>query len=207
MRIKRLLDVTAASIGLVLMSPVLLVTWIGVRLSLGPPALFRQTRVGEGGQFFEMVKFRTMSNDIDDQGDLLADEERTGSLGAFLRSTSIDELPELWNVIKGDMSLVGPRPLLPEYLARYSAQQARRHEVPAGLTGLAQISGRNELSWAERFEVDVFYVDNRSLWLDMKILATTLLRVLSRADTGHEGELTSPEFLGDEQLVAGGGSQ
>jgi lipopolysaccharide/colanic/teichoic acid biosynthesis glycosyltransferase len=196
-RLKRLIDVIGASVGLLVTWPVLLLAWVGVRRSLGPPAIFRQTRTGQEGELFKMVKLRTMSNEVDAHGELLPDDERMTPLGSFLRSTSIDELPELFNVLKGDMSLVGPRPLLPEYLPRYNARQARRHDVPAGLTGLAQISGRTELCWNERFELDVQYVDNRSLRVDLKIMAKTVRKVLSRSDTGHDGEITGPEFFGD----------
>ncbi len=198
MRIKRATDIALATIGLVLVSPVLAAAAFAIRVRMGSPVLFRQTRTGMNGELFTLIKFRTMTNSAGSDGELLSDDARITRLGRFLRETSIDELPELFNVLRGDMSLVGPRPLLPEYLPRYSAEQARRHEVPAGLTGLAQVSGRNELAWDDRFALDVEYVDTRSLRLDLQILARTVLAALRRENIGHRGELTSPEFSGNE---------
>jgi lipopolysaccharide/colanic/teichoic acid biosynthesis glycosyltransferase len=170
---------------------VALLTW----LTVGRPVFFRQTRPGLGGKLFTLVKFRTMSDSYD-AGGLLSDESRITRLGAVLRRTSLDELPELWNVLKGDMSLVGPRPLLIEYLDRYTPQQARRHEVKPGITGLAQVSGRNALSWEDRLALDVWYVDHWSLWLDLKILARTVWQVSARRGISAPGHATMPEFKG-----------
>lgn len=179
-------------------SPVLLCVALLARRRLGSPVLFRQTRPGKEGRPFEMLKFRTMTNARDSQGQLLPDADRMTPFGHFLRSSSLDELPELWNVLKGDMSLVGPRPLLMEYLPLYSAEQARRHEVRPGLTGWAQINGRNALSWEEKFALDVWYVDNRSLWLDIKIILLTIVSVLKRSGISAEGEATMPRFSGTQ---------
>ena len=177
---KRLFDILCSALALLLLSPVLLVVFILVRARLGKPALFRQERPGLHGRPFTMVKFRTMLDARDAQGNPLPDSARLTRFGRLLRATSLDELPELWNVLKGDMSLVGPRPLLTEYLVLYSPEQARRHETRPGVTGWAQINGRNALSWEEKFRLDVWYVDNRSLWLDMKILFLTVKKVLVR---------------------------
>jgi sugar transferase EpsL len=193
---KRLLDILVASTVLVLMSPVLVLVAVLVATRLGRPVLFRQKRPGLHGEPFEMVKFRTMSNDRNANGELLPDDMRLGSFGRFLRKTSLDEFPELWNVLKGDMSLVGPRPLLMRYLDRYTPEQARRHEVRPGITGWAQVNGRNALSWEEKFKHDVWYVDNRSFMLDMKILWRTLWNVLSGSNTSADGHATMPEFMG-----------
>lgn len=193
---KRLMDILGSFFGLVLLSPVLIVVSILVRLKLGSPILFTQVRPGLGGKPFKMMKFRTMTDERDEEGDLLPDEARLTRFGAFLRSTSLDELPELINVLKGDMSLVGPRPLLMEYLPLYSERQYRRHEVRPGITGWAQINGRNALSWDEKFELDVWYVENRSLWLDIKILFLTVLKVVKRDGISHGGEATMPKFTG-----------
>lgn len=190
MSAKRLLDLALTLPGLLLLSPLLLLTALAVRLALGPGVLFRQQRPGLRGRPFNILKFRSMRSG---QG---SDAERLTPFGRFLRSTSLDELPELLNVLRGDMSLVGPRPLLMDYLPRYSPQQARRHEVRPGITGWAQINGRNALSWEEKFALDVWYVDNRSLWLDLRILARTLLCVLRRQGISAAGEATMPEFLG-----------
>lgn len=196
--LKRALDIVVAAVGLVLLSPVIaLVAW-RVRRELGSPVLFRQVRPGLDGKPFEMVKFRTMKDAKDTRGNPLPDEERLTPFGQFLRSTSLDELPELWNVLKGDMSLVGPRPLLMEYLPLYSAEQARRHEVRPGVTGWAQINGRNTLSWDEKFKLDVWYVDNRSLWLDIKILFLTVKKVLVRDGVSADGEATMSKFTGND---------
>jgi sugar transferase EpsL len=170
---KRLFDIVISITALVLMAPVMVVVAAVIAVKLGTPVLFRQQRPGLHGEPFEMVKFRTMSDARDANGELLPDEERLGGLGKFLRKTSLDEFPEFWNVLKGDMSLVGPRPLLMRYLERYTREQARRHEVPPGITGWAQVNGRNALSWEEKFEHDVWYVDNRSFWLDIRILVVS----------------------------------
>ncbi|MGB1557618.1 MAG: sugar transferase [Oceanococcaceae bacterium] len=203
---KRLLDILAASSGLLLLSPVLLLLAVCVRSRIGRPVLFRQRRPGLGGRAFEMVKFRTMTEARDDQGELLPDAERLPAFGRFLRSTSLDELPELWNVLRGDMSLVGPRPLLMEYLPLYSAEQARRHEVRPGITGWAQVNGRNALSWEEKFELDVWYVDHRSLWLDLRILWLTLSKVLRREGISAAGEVTMGRFQGSGTSGQQGGA-
>ena len=196
MDLKRLFDIAASSAGLVATSPILIGAALGVRLKLGAPVLFRQTRPGYRGEPFVIYKFRTMSDERGPDGELLPDEERLGRFGKFLRSTSIDELPELFNVLKGDMSLVGPRPLLMQYLPLYSEEQARRHEVRPGITGWAQINGRNAIRWEEKFELDVWYVDNHSLGLDFKILALTLWKVIRRDGISQEGQATAAYFKG-----------
>lgn len=193
---KRLMDVAGSTVGLILFSPVFLVTAIIVRIYLGSPVLFRQRRPGLNGNPFTLVKFRTMSDARDENGDLLPDDSRIGNIGKFLRNSSLDELPELWNVLRGEMSLVGPRPLRMEYLTRYSAEQARRHEVKPGITGMAQVNGRNLLTWEKRFELDVWYVDHHTIWLDISILVKTVISVLSRHGVSAEGHATMPEFLG-----------
>lgn len=194
--IKRLFDVLGAVVGLVLLSPlIVLVAW-QVRRHLGSPILFRQTRPGLHAQPFQMIKFRTMRDAVDAQGKVLPDAERMTALGTFLRAASLDELPELWNVLRGDMSLVGPRPLLMEYLSLYSPGQARRHEVKPGITGWAQVRGRNTLSWEEKFAMDIWYVDNHSLWLDLKILVLTIQKVVIREGISAQGEATMPKFTG-----------
>jgi len=187
----RLVSVATSVAILVFLLPVYALVSVIILLVLGQPILFRQTRAGLHGQPFTLYKFRTMSDQRDAQGNLLPDNQRLTKLGRFLRATSLDELPQLWNVLKGDMSIIGPRPLLAEYLPRYSKQQMRRHEVKPGLTGWAQINGRNALSWEQKFELDVWYIDHRSLALDLKILALTVLRVL-RSD----GHATMSEFTG-----------
>ena len=197
-RLKRALDILAASAGLVVLAPVLLLVAVLVRLKLGRPVLFRQARGGYRGRTFEVFKFRTMTDARDDQGRLLPDARRLTRFGRLLRSTSLDELPQLFNVLRGDMSLVGPRPLTAVYLPRYSPEQARRHEVRPGITGWAQVNGRNGLSWPERFRYDVWYVDHRCLRLDLKILLLTALRVFRREGISSEGEATAPEFLGND---------
>jgi len=193
---KRLMDIALAGGSLLLLLPLLIVLSLLIRSKMGPPVIFRQVRPGLNGAPFEMLKFRTMRDAIDAHGAQLPDAERLTPFGRFLRSTSLDELPELWNVLKGDMSLVGPRPLLMEYLPRYSAEQARRHEVRPGLTGWAQINGRNALSWDEKFALDVWYVDNRSMKLDLQILWLTVLKVLQRDGISADGEATMPKFQG-----------
>lgn len=196
---KRAFDITAAAIGLVLLSPVLLITAVLVRQKIGNPVLFRQTRPGLKGEPFEIRKFRTMTEAVDENGQLLPDEERMTKLGQTLRSTSLDELPELLNVIRGEMSLVGPRPLVMRYLDRYTPEQARRNLARPGITGLAQVKGRNALSWEDRFELDVQYVDNWSFLLDLKILVWTVGTVLRRDGINTEGHATAPEFMGSEE--------
>lgn len=195
--LKRFFDVGISATVLVLLSPVMAVVAWQIRRQMGAGVLFRQVRPGLNGEPFEMVKFRTMKDAVDAEGNLLPDAERMTSLGRFLRSTSLDELPELWNVLKGDMSLVGPRPLLMEYLPLYSPEQLRRHEVRPGLTGWAQVNGRNALGWQQKFELDVWYVDNRSWWLDMKILFLTVKLVLMRDGISAEGEATMSRFTGN----------
>lgn len=196
--IKRVLDFTAALAGLMVLSPLLLVLAALVRCKLGSPVLFKQDRPGLNSQIFTMYKFRTMTDVRNEQGELLPDEERLPPFGRFLRSTSLDELPELINVLKGDMSLVGPRPLLARYLQRYSPMQARRHEVRPGITGWAQVNGRNAISWEEKFAHDVWYVDNFSFALDLKILAMTFWKIIKREGISQEGEATMAEFMGTE---------
>ncbi|MBH0096346.1 sugar transferase [Psychrobacter sp. NZS113] len=196
--IKRLFDITAATTALLVLSPVYAITAYKVSKNLGSPVLFRQTRPGLHGQSFEMIKFRSMKDSADTDGNLLEDAERLTGFGKALRNTSLDELPELWNVIKGDMSLVGPRPLLMEYLPLYSEEQARRHKVRPGITGYAQINGRNAIGWQERFELDNWYVDNQSLWLDIKILLKTVKKVIVKDGVSAEGEATMSKFTGNE---------
>lgn len=193
---KRALDVFGAVAGLLALSPLLLALALLIRWRMGAPVLFRQTRPGLHGEPFKMVKFRTMRDATDAAGRPLPDAERLTGLGRFLRATSLDELPELWNVARGEMSLVGPRPLLMEYLPLYSAFQARRHEVRPGITGWAQVNGRNALGWDDKFALDVWYVDNRSLRLDLRILGLTLLKVLRRDGISAAGEATMPRFTG-----------
>lgn len=194
---KRLSDILIALVALLVFAPILLVVAILVRLLLGKPVLFRQLRPGKGGRPFTLIKFRTMLDSSDAEGRQRPDEERLTRFGRFLRSTSLDELPELWNVLRGDMSLVGPRPLLMQYLPRYSPEQARRHDVRPGLTGWAQVNGRNALSWPEKFALDLWYVENRSLWLDLKILLLTVKQVVFRHGISAEGAATMPEFMGN----------
>lgn len=194
--VKRIFDILGAGIGLALLSPVLLILVVLIRRQMGSPVLFRQTRPGKDGKPFEMMKFRTMRDATGKDGELLPDTARLTPLGRALRSSSLDELPELWNVLKGDMSLVGPRPLLMEYLPLYSPEQARRHDVRPGITGWAQINGRNAISWDEKFALDVWYVDNRGLWLDLKIIWLTIRKVLKREGISAAGEATMPKFRG-----------
>ena len=194
--VKRTFDILGAGIGLTLLSPVLLILVILIRRQMGSPVLFRQTRPGKDGKPFEMMKFRTMRDATGPDGELLPDTARLTPLGQTLRSSSLDELPELWNVLKGDMSLVGPRPLLMEYLPLYSPEQARRHDVRPGITGWAQINGRNAISWDEKFTLDIWYVDNRGLWLDLKIIWLTIRKVLKREGISAAGEATMPKFKG-----------
>lgn len=194
--IKRLFDIVVSFIALILLSPIFVVTALLVGKNLGKPVLFRQRRPGKDGKIFEMFKFRTMLNDKNLDGEPLPDEQRLTPFGDKLRATSLDELPELWNVLKGDMSLVGPRPLLVEYLELYSPEQARRHNVKPGLTGWAQVNGRNAVSWQQRFEMDVWYVDNRSFWLDIKILLQTVKIVLRKDNISQDGHVTMESFKG-----------
>ena len=193
---KRVVDLVLSLILLVLSFPALLVCSILVRLTMGSPVFFVQKRPGRNNNIFSLIKLRTMQNFKDEGGFLLPDKDRLTRLGRFLRSTSIDELPELWNVVIGEMSLVGPRPLLPQYLTRYSEKQSRRHEVLPGLTGLAQINGRNNLNWVRKFELDVQYVDNISFFFDIKIICITIFRILLRKNISKRGHSTTTEFLG-----------
>jgi lipopolysaccharide/colanic/teichoic acid biosynthesis glycosyltransferase len=196
--IKRTLDILLSGITLVVFSFPLFVIVCIVRVNLGSPVFFHQVRPGLNGKSFKMIKFRTMTNASAPNGELLADTERLTSVGGFLRSTSLDELPELWNVIRGDMSLVGPRPLLLEYLPLYSEEQSKRHDVRPGITGWAQVNGRNTLSWEDKFSLDVWYTENRSVWLDMKILFLTVKQVFSRRGINAAGEATMSKFRGSQ---------
>jgi len=193
---KRIFDVFFSLLGLLVLSPVILWVIVKIKRNLGSPVLFRQVRPGLDGQPFEMVKFRTMRDAFDASGAPLSDAERMTKFGAFLRATSLDELPELWNVLKGDMSLVGPRPLLMEYLPLYSERQSRRHAVRPGVTGWAQVNGRNSISWEDKFDLDLWYVSNRSLLLDIKIILLTLKKVVKRDGISAEGEVTMSKFTG-----------
>ena len=197
--LKRLLDIVIASSALVLLSPVYAFVAYKVRKNLGSPVLFRQVRPGLNGKPFEMIKFRSMKDAVDAQGNPLPDSERLTPFGQMLRSSSLDEMPELWNVIKGEMSIVGPRPLLMEYLPLYNEQQAQRHNVRPGITGYAQVNGRNAISWKKKFELDTWYVENRSLWLDFKIMLKTVQKVLSKDDISAEGEATMSKFTGTSE--------
>jgi len=192
--LKRFMDVVASLALIILLSPVLLTAALAVALTMGRPVLFRQKRTGLRGRIFTLYKFRTMTDAKDEDGNLLPDEKRITRVGRLLRSTSIDELPELFNVLKGDMSLVGPRPLLPEYLPFYNSTQARRHEVKPGITGWAQINGRNLISWDKKFEYDVWYVDHRSFWLDLWILLVTIVKVIKREGISEAGQATVRPF-------------
>lgn len=205
--IKRIVDMTMSGIGVIVLSPLLVIISVIILIQMGRPVFFKQMRPGLNGKPFDMYKFRTMTNAKDKQGYPLPDEQRLTRLGRFLRSTSLDELPELFNVLKGDMSLVGPRPLLMQYLDRYTPEQARRHEVKPGITGWAQVNGRNAITWEEKFALDVWYVDNWSLWLDMKIMAMTVVKVLKREGINAVGEATMPEFLGDHEEQYGSAHQ
>lgn len=195
---KRLLDIIVAAAGLLLLSPLMVLIGILVRFDLGSPILFRQLRPGRDTKPFLMIKFRTMRDAQDSAGQPLSDAERLTRFGRFLRATSLDELPELWNVLKGDMSLVGPRPLLMEYLPRYSMEQLRRHELRPGITGWAQVNGRNALDWPEKLALDIWYVDHQTFWLDLKILMLTVLKVVARDGISAAGEATMPKFQGNE---------
>ena len=195
---KRFFDFSATAFGLLVLALPLLLLALLVRTKLGSPVFFRQTRPGLHGKPFEMVKFRTMTDARDAGGQLLPDSERLPPFGHFLRSSSLDELPELWNVLKGEMSLVGPRPLLMEYLPLYTPQQYRRHEVRPGVTGWAQVNGRNAISWEEKFALDVWYVENQSFWLDVKILLLTVKKVLVKDGISASGEATMTKFTGSK---------
>jgi len=196
---KRIFDVVVAACALVVLAPILaLIAW-QVRRNLGSPVLFRQQRPGLNGKPFTLIKFRTMRDTLSDNGQPLPDEARLTPFGTFLRSTSLDELPELWNVLKGDMSLVGPRPLLMQYLPLYNAWQWRRHLVRPGITGWAQVNGRNQLGWQEKFRMDVWYVDNRSFWLDLRILYLTIKQVLARDGINATGHATVEYFTGNRE--------
>ncbi len=201
---KRLFDFTVALLGLIFLAlPLLLLIYL-IRTKLGSPVFFRQLRPGLNGQPFEMVKFRTMTDQRDASGQVLSDAMRLTAFGQFLRASSLDELPELWNVLKGDMSLVGPRPLLMEYLPLYSPEQYRRHEVRPGVTGWAQVNGRNALGWEEKFKLDVWYVDNCSFWLDLKIIFLTVKKVFLREGISAEGEATMSKFEGSVDHIKNG---
>ncbi|MFV8435455.1 sugar transferase [Vibrio owensii] len=196
---KRSFDMVIALMVLVLLAPVIIILAIIIRRKLGSPILFRQTRPGLNGKPFEMVKFRTMKDAVDQQGNPLPDSERMTPFGDKLRNSSLDELPELWNVLKGEMSLVGPRPLLMQYLPLYSKEQSRRHDVRPGVTGWAQINGRNAISWEEKFALDVWYVDNKTLWLDIKILFMTVKKVFVKEGISADGHVTIEPFKGSEE--------
>lgn len=196
--LKRTFDIFAAFFGLMILSPIMVFLAWKIRKKLGSPVLFRQVRPGLNGAPFEMVKFRTMRDAEDDEGRQLPDSERMTSFGSFLRSSSLDELPELWNVLKGDMSLVGPRPLLMEYLPLYTPEQYRRHDVRPGITGWAQINGRNSLSWEDKFKFDTWYVDNRTISLDVKIIFLTLKKVVVKEGIAADGEATMSKFTGQK---------
>lgn len=195
---KRLFDIIVSFIALVLLSPILFIVSRKVANNLGSPVLFKQSRPGLNSNIFEMVKFRSMRDAVDVNGDILPDNERLTPFGEKLRSTSLDELPGLWSVLKGDMSLVGPRPLLVEYLPLYSNEQAKRHNVRPGITGWAQVNGRNAISWEEKFKFDVWYVENQSFWLDIKILFLTVKKVFIKDGISAEGEVTMSKFTGGE---------
>ncbi len=195
---KRLLDIIVSFLSLILLSPIVLVISYRVKQELGTPILFQQPRPGLNKQVFSLIKFRSMKNGFAPQGQALPDAERLTHFGRKLRNSSLDELPSLWSVLKGDMSLVGPRPLLVEYLPLYSKEQARRHEVKPGITGWAQVNGRNAISWQEKFELDVWYVNNQSFWLDIKILFLTIKKVFKQADISADGEATMTKFTGNK---------
>lgn len=205
--LKRAFDIAVAGLGLIVASPVLLIVFLFVRARLGAPAIFSQDRPGLHGRIFRIHKFRTLTNERDAKGELLPDAARMTPFGRALRATSLDELPELWNVLKGDMSLVGPRPLLVQYLPLYSPEQARRHDVRPGITGWAQINGRNATSWEERFRLDVWYVDHRSLKLDLNILAATVAKVVKREGISAEGAATMPPFTGSDERATRPGNE
>ena len=196
---KRIFDIFVVLISLPLLIPIYFLVILVVKIKLGSPIFFKQPRPGLGGEVFNIHKFRTMTNECDSNGVLLSDSKRLTQFGKFLRSTSLDELPSLWSVLKGDMSLVGPRPLLVEYLPLYSERQSKRHEVRPGITGWAQVNGRNSISWDEKFELDVWYVDNQSIWLDVKILWLTVKKVIVRDGITTQGDVTMPIFRGSKK--------
>lgn len=198
--IKRFFDIFSSLLAIIVLSPLLLITAILVRIKLGSPVLFKQERPGKDEKIFTLMKFRTMTDERDENGELLPDEVRLTKFGKFLRSTSIDELPELFNILKGDMSVIGPRPLLVKYLPRYNEYQHRRHEVRPGLSGWAQVNGRNAISWQEKFNLDVEYVDNYSFFMDIKILFMTVINVLKRDGINSETSATMEEFMGNEEV-------
>lgn len=197
--IKRIFDIFISAVIILLLAPAITLIALQIRRNIGAPILFKQERPGANGKPFYMIKFRTMTDSLDSNGNLRADSERITKFGSFLRSTSLDELPELWNVLKGDMSLVGPRPLLTEYLELYTPEQARRHEVRPGITGWAQVNGRNAISWEDKFKLDVWYVDNRTFWLDLKILVMTIKKVFQRDGISAEGHVTVEKFRGSSK--------
>jgi len=199
--IKRIFDIIISSVLLIVLSPVLLLLAVVIAITMGRPVIFSQLRPGLHGNLFAMYKFRTMTNAKDAQGKFLPDAVRLTALGRFLRSTSLDEFPEFYNVLKGEMSLIGPRPLLPEYLARYTPRQARRHEVLPGITGWAQINGRNTISWEDKFEMDVWYVDHRTFWLDMQIFFLTIYKIVRREGISSKGEATMQVFTGEKAEI------
>lgn len=196
---KRLLDLVCSLAAIIILSPILLLTALLVRIKLGSPVIFKQQRPGMNEKIFTLYKFRTMTDERDEKGELLPDEVRLTDFGKFLRASSLDELPELFNILKGDMSIVGPRPLLIEYLPLYNVHQRRRHEVRPGLTGWAQVNGRNAISWEEKFNYDVEYVDNLSFFLDVKIIFLTIMKVLKREGINQEGRATMEPFRGSQQ--------
>ena len=196
--VKRIFDILASLVTLIMLSPILLGIWLLAGIKLGSPAIFRQERPGRNGKIFTLYKFRSMTDARDESGELLPDEIRLTGFGKLLRRTSLDELPELFNILKGDMSFVGPRPLLVRYLGRYTPEQARRHEVKPGLTGWAQVNGRNAISWEEKFKLDVWYVDHWDLWLDLKILCLTITKVFRREGISADNHATMEEFWGRE---------
>lgn len=198
MFIKRIFDFIISLVGIILIAPILLIISTLITIILGLPVVFKQKRPGKNNELFNFYKYRTMTDDTDEFGNLLPDCDRITKLGRFLRKTSLDELPSLWNVLKGDMSLVGPRPLLIEYIDLYTPEQARRHEVKPGITGWAQINGRNAISWEEKFKLDVWYVDNQSFWLDFKILFITIWKVVKGEGINQQGHATMKEFTGSQ---------
>jgi sugar transferase EpsL len=198
-KIKRVFDFTVALIGIIIFSVVMLVTALLIRIYLGKPVIFKQERPGLHGKPFYVYKFRSMTDEVDEHGELLPDEERLPKLGKIIRKLSLDELPQLFNVLKGELSLVGPRPLLMEYLPLYSTEQARRHEVKPGITGWAQVNGRNAITWEEKFELDVWYVDHQSFWLDLKILGLTVLKVVKSEGINQAGQATMEKFTGTRE--------
>jgi lipopolysaccharide/colanic/teichoic acid biosynthesis glycosyltransferase len=197
---RKMLDISLSIFGLIILSPLLILVTLIILIEMGRPVLFIQKRAGLHGKPFMLYKFRTMRNALSSCGSLLPDKERLNEIGSFLRSTSLDELPELFNVLKGDMSFVGPRPLLMQYLDRYTPEQARRHEVKPGITGWAQVNGRNAIPWEDKFRLDVWYVDHQSLRLDLKIIGMTILKILKREGICHKGQATMHEFTGNKLL-------